>query len=303
MSNEHGTAYWYRSKKCRCEKCKGWKREQSRKERAARSPTIPDGLVLTGAAYAAAGGRRALERLERNGLVSPRMAYGSKRYWSVTDIEAAVQDERKRIRESRFCSIDGCSGVVTARNLCQTHYNKIRYSELGQSHRKVTPSQNAKHRLASGGTLHPPLSLPYRAIARSCRGCGELITTPDDLIRRSAGEIPPCRTCHVKKVVEYQKRRRAEDEEYRGRELTRGRDMSSRHSKKKQVRSLAGASRRGLQWTGPELEMVMRSDLTVEQIAKAIGRTFAATAHARHRAKTDPKFIALAGLSQSLDQE
>jgi predicted transcriptional regulator len=56
------------------------------------------------------------------------------------------------------------------------------------------------------------------------------------------------------------------------------------------------ATRHGQQWTGPELEIAGREDLTVRQAAARLGRSYASVANMRHKLKVDPKTIDLAGL-------
>jgi hypothetical protein len=57
------------------------------------------------------------------------------------------------------------------------------------------------------------------------------------------------------------------------------------------------ADRNGVQWTGAEMEILGRSDLTHKQAALMLGRTFAATRLMRYKLrKGDPKAVGLAGL-------
>jgi hypothetical protein len=60
--------------------------------------------------------------------------------------------------------------------------------------------------------------------------------------------------------------------------------------------TLDGAGRRGLPWTGPELEIAARDDLTPEQVAEMTGRTLYGVNEARKRLRRDPRAIALAGV-------
>jgi hypothetical protein len=56
------------------------------------------------------------------------------------------------------------------------------------------------------------------------------------------------------------------------------------------------AQRNGYLWTGPEMELAARSDLTAREVALMTGRTFGAVKGMRHRLRHDPKVITLAGL-------
>lgn len=62
------------------------------------------------------------------------------------------------------------------------------------------------------------------------------------------------------------------------------------------------ATRHGYQWTGPELELAARRDLTAAQVAKLTGRTIKAVANMRRKLRDDPKTINLAGLAKRADK-
>lgn len=69
-----------------------------------------------------------------------------------------------------------------------------------------------------------------------------------------------------------------------------------RKSKDRQAETLERAARHGQQWTGPELELAARDDLTARQVALMIGRTFNAVHNVRKKLKDDPKTIMVAGI-------
>lgn len=76
-----------------------------------------------------------------------------------------------------------------------------------------------------------------------------------------------------------------------GDELRRSRAAAQR------AEGLAAHPRWGLQWTGPELELVAtRTDLTHAELARMLGRTVAGVAAARHRVINDPKTRNAAGV-------
>lgn len=82
------------------------------------------------------------------------------------------------------------------------------------------------------------------------------------------------------------------------REAARTRDAKAAARKRKseyllETRPLA--RRYGYEWTGPELELAARQDLTVTEIAKMLGRSYAAVSSQRQRLRNDPRKIALAG--------
>ena len=75
------------------------------------------------------------------------------------------------------------------------------------------------------------------------------------------------------------------------------RTAGRRQYHKHQAETLDRAARRYQPWTGPELELAARTDLTAKQIALMIGRTKAGVQRMRRRLHEEPKVIQLAGLS------
>ncbi|WP_333757846.1 hypothetical protein [Streptomyces sp. ISBFB 2968] len=73
-----------------------------------------------------------------------------------------------------------------------------------------------------------------------------------------------------------------------------------RKSHDRQAETLEQASRHGQQWTGPELEIAARDDLTARQAALMIGRTFNAVHNVRKKLKADPMTITVAGIATGL---
>lgn len=58
------------------------------------------------------------------------------------------------------------------------------------------------------------------------------------------------------------------------------------------------AHRSGLQWTGIELELASRDDLTVAAVASMTGRSYEAVVHARRKVRVDPKWAQVAGVGE-----
>lgn len=73
-------------------------------------------------------------------------------------------------------------------------------------------------------------------------------------------------------------------------------DANRRNVTKWQAETLEGATRYGMEWTGPELEIAARSDLTAREAALMIGRTYASVKTMRKKLAADPKTIQLAGI-------
>jgi hypothetical protein len=62
-----------------------------------------------------------------------------------------------------------------------------------------------------------------------------------------------------------------------------------------QAESVAGAANHGKEWTGPELEVLARDDLTAQQKALLLKRTNAAVKNMLRKLRVDPRKQRLAG--------
>jgi hypothetical protein len=89
--------------------------------------------------------------------------------------------------------------------------------------------------------------------------------------------------------------RRADDPGYA--EQQRQRDARAHRTRKRDNAIMVDTARRhGRMWTGPELEVASRDDLTAEQAAVMLGRTLFAVETARRRLRQEPRYQSLAGL-------
>lgn len=61
--------------------------------------------------------------------------------------------------------------------------------------------------------------------------------------------------------------------------------------------TLETATRRGFVWTGPELELIARDDLSAKEVAVMLGRTYFAVKNMQRKIRDEPKYIKLAGVS------
>lgn len=155
-----------------------------------------------------------------------------------------------------------------------------------------TPAANAENTLRRGGTLNPPVRSPFRVLARTCPECGQLLTTPIHLVLRSSERLPACPKCRVDRVTTSRKRRERRDDEFR-RGLRRRTDRRRRQLNDTLIDT---ARNHRKQWTGPELEILGRADLTHRQAADMLGRTLYAVRHQRYWMRVDPRKVTLAGL-------
>lgn len=160
--------------------------------------------------------------------------------------------------------------------------------------------RNAQRTLRLGGMLHPPLSLPYRALAVTCRVCGTLQTTPDHLLRRDSGRRPGCRICKRRRERARGARLRSENrgvpsvDAHRSIQIQRA--YAGRLNRRIQQEVKDGAMKSGDEWTTAEMEVVARPDLTVREAALLLRRTYYATRAMRDKIKRDPRKARLADL-------
>lgn len=263
-----------------------WERERARAEaaglfttaQAARRMNVPIHIV---------------KAWEREGLIRNR-GVGGKGYPALYDWgELRRAPERRAVLRPppRLCDEEGCDRPHRANGLCTHHYEKWRRAAgLKPPSRPLTRSERASWALGKGVVPHPPRALPYRPLAMTCPDCGMLRTTPDHMLRKDAGKMPACPRCRVARVKRYQRNREKVDEEFR-RKL---RKRVDRNRKQANSLTLDTAHNHGKMWTGPELEIVARDDLSARQVAVMLGRTLYAVKHARQALKDDPRKIKLA---------
>lgn len=70
---------------------------------------------------------------------------------------------------------------------------------------------------------------------------------------------------------------------------------SARANSQRNAPTVDGAARRGHEWTGPELELAARDDLTAVEIARMLGRTRYAVTSMRYKLRREPAKQRLAG--------
>lgn len=261
---------------------------------AERQRAAERGLYTTSQAARLAGvPQHMIKTWERLGLITNHGAggKGSVALYDWNEVRTAPH-RRINLRARGTCAEPGCNEPHWATGRCQRHYSAHLRATGRVTSTPPTPERNARATLRHGGTLHPPKTLPYRALAKSCPDCGLLRTTPDHLIHKAAGPLPACPRCRVTRVIQAHKARMERDDDYRRRQRRR----TDRNRKRANDTALDQATNHSKQWTGPELEIAMRDDLTARQVAAMLGRTIYAVKHMRRLVKIDPRKDRLANL-------
>ena len=129
----------------------------------------------------------------------------------------------------------------------------------------------------------------------------------DESVRHGIRYTYRVRKCRCDECVEWNRERLRKEREanpgrnaqyqakFRERNPGAGLEKRQLFARSKAEETRTVAIRAGQEWTGPEMELVSRDDLTVTEIAKMLGRTYAAVTYRRHALKVDPRAVALAG--------
>jgi hypothetical protein len=150
----------------------------------------------------------------------------------------------------------------------------------------------AQYKLSKGKGIRAPNFLPYRAIAYTCTRCGELLT------RSSIRRDQPGK--NVRHDCDNAVRRRV----WADKTPEQKRDFLSHRAAVNSSRIEAlrkQAKNFGKEWTGPELEIALRDDLTAAEVAEMLGRSLQAVHTVRWRATTEPRVRDLLGQPRSTD--
>lgn len=231
------------------------------------------------------------------------------------------------------CSVDECSKPAKARGYCDTHY--ARWRKWGDpavvrkpwgTHERATcehadcdqPAHARGYcerhywRLQNHGSPDYERETPhgayrYRHLGCRCEVCAAGNREKGRRARLSAAERQEqaphgtangysrwsCRCEECRSAwADYRREQLASNPE--SRELAR--ERGARYEREQWAESLPRAVKHGDEWTGPELEIALRSDLTVVEIAEMLNRTTRAVRSARYRARHDPKYANLAGV-------
>ena len=82
----------------------------------------------------------------------------------------------------------------------------------------------------------------------------------------------------------------------------RFRGQARKQKEKRHSETRPSAKNWGKAWTGPELEVALREDLTSTQAALLLGRTASAVEHQRHEIRRDPRKADLAGVNRPIPE-
>ena len=195
---------------------------------------------------------------------------------------------------SGACNVDGCDRPLLARGLCGLHYQRM--SRLGATDLPTTrkPISEAKRaqlddaRLVSASVrrarreIDPHVIGARTLLAATCKNCGEL--RPGSAFA-SGGRIDQCNHCRAQRMWKAIK----QDDEKR-----KSFHKASR-LRAKRANDAMPKPRNNYLWTGPELEIIEREDLTAMQAGLMIGRSRAAVTHMRSAIRREPKWQRMLG--------
>lgn len=117
--------------------------------------------------------------------------------------------------------------------------------------------------------------------------------TPENTMKRENGNRR-CRACYRAAQHRYQQNPAVEIKEMQWRKTHIQRQIERLHRLNEETRS--HAHRHGYQWTGPELEIASRTDLSSQTVSVMTGRTLRAVQSMRDRLRHEPKLQQLAGV-------
>lgn len=187
------------------------------------------------------------------------------------------------------CQQCGTSFQSKARNPSQKFCSR----ECATEHKKSSPATKvvmAKARAAAAANLEARKArLPHGFTRYKKRGC----------------RCAVCCHAYTTHTRAYKLRRRDEmTPDERKSEYLKDKDRAQRWSVSSYERSLSKAHRHGHEWTGPELELLARPDLSTRQLAEMLGRTTYAVEYQRTKLrKGEPRSVTLAGVPQKKSAE
>lgn len=190
-------------------------------------------------------------------------------------------------RPAKFCSV-ACRAASTKKTepktcaVCGARFDRTRLPsgrlESPANWEERTTCSRVCGSKQQGLTLKASNDDPWvvgerRLVARSCESCGGLLPAAAFRELKAAYLSHQCTACRAAQKAAL------EHEQWR--------------------QTVARATRYGAAWTGPELEIAARPDLTAMDAALMLGRTVKAVRHARSRVRNEPKWAMVAGLSSA----
>jgi len=137
-----------------------------------------------------------------------------------------------------------------------------------------------------------------RASTKKCTRCGEFKSGADFTIYRSSDGylylISRCKPCMVIVGAEYKKINTSYAEAHAEGQKGNKRAWAAKHIHT----TLETATNNNKEWTGPEMEIILREDLTVAEMAKMLGRTYYSVTGMRRQCRRDPRKQVLAGVER-----
>lgn len=110
---------------------------------------------------------------------------------------------------------------------------------------------------------------------------------------RADGRTSECRVCRNASTSAYRRAHGRAPRRITEKERERMTFSSKECERRAQAETSDQARNHGKEWTGPELDLAARNDLTAKQVALLLGRTLKAVRVQRHLIRVDPRKLAL----------
>lgn len=214
-----------------------------------------------------------------------------------------------------MCEFPSCTEPVHSRGLCSGHYRQwhqgrelapLRFRQSPTRVRELTPEiVRLWQEGFSTGQIGQTVSLKGNVVRSALVRAGVEVyrRKPRDTRHgsfyqwRTGCDCPQCSTARLAfHQVKYEKRQAVMSDEEKAAGVQTGRIGWQR----RQGGSVLGATRRGYEWTDLEVELCARDDLSIEQVASMVNRTYAAVANVR-TALSNPNNPGHARFRQLLD--
>lgn len=282
--SEHGTPSMY-NRGCRCEPCKTRQRQRAKEQQAKRLAKVQAGEAsfahgLSGytnwncrCAVCKAAGSDANRAYWQNG--SKRLSEASEasreahRRQLTERVKAWRDQNRDRVRASNNQRFQDYQAETIGR--ARKHYYTWTSAELDVVTRDDLSIKEMARMLGRTWSAVHKQRQKQRDAER-----GKESARPSEVLKHGLGGYSQGCRCEVCAAAR--------------------REYRKEHEKKVKSETAPGARNARKEWTGPELELAARDDLSVTEIARRLGRTYAAVAVIRHKIRHDPKTMNFVGL-------